>query len=221
MENLENKIIASKLEELNTLPQDYQPNLDSKWALIESSLDAGSEEKKRLFVWMPAAASVLIFSFFGVLFFLGDKTKPIAFDKQQDNITKPHREIRSAIRLQSETQKVEVITNRKPKDRMPIVKKESKITHLAVSLNVVSDNSTYQVPNAAVEVVVAKESTIKKKKSRYVQLDFDDSKTDKKVGEIEKTFYVRSVRVKFFSSNKDVSNISHTTAPEPLLKINF
>ncbi|MBK7570336.1 MAG: hypothetical protein IPI10_01465 [Bacteroidetes bacterium] len=36
MENKENKLIADKINSLDKLPQGYNPNLDAKWALLQS-----------------------------------------------------------------------------------------------------------------------------------------------------------------------------------------
>lgn len=61
MEMQENKIIREKLEGLQGLPAGYQPSLESKWALIEAGLDEKKKGSVSPWMWVAAAAVVLVF----------------------------------------------------------------------------------------------------------------------------------------------------------------
>src|SRR5690606_20729302 len=86
MEVTENKIIASKLDELKTLPKDYQPNLDSKWALLEASLSGKDKGKQRAAIWMRSAAAVIIFGLVGFWIQSEYKVNDLADTKTKDAI---------------------------------------------------------------------------------------------------------------------------------------
>lgn len=42
---LEDKIIGQKINSLDSLPHGYEPNLESKWNVIEAGLDEGSKKR--------------------------------------------------------------------------------------------------------------------------------------------------------------------------------
>jgi len=75
MKNIEDKAISEKLGGLDTLPQGYEPNLDSKWELLEASMSKRKDFSKRLvYVWISIAASLLILCSLGMsLYFNPDK----------------------------------------------------------------------------------------------------------------------------------------------------
>ena len=68
MENLENKLIADKINSLDTLPDGYVPNLEAKWALLQSK----EKNEKISFLWgrktwMKIAACLLILLLSGIV----------------------------------------------------------------------------------------------------------------------------------------------------------
>jgi hypothetical protein len=65
MEAWENKIIADKMHSLQDLPEDYQPNLDAKWSILEAGLPAS--KRKTGFLFRYAAAAILLLGSFGLL----------------------------------------------------------------------------------------------------------------------------------------------------------
>lgn len=57
MEILEDNIVQHKLNRLDTLPEGYTPNLDSKWSMLEAGLEGN---KKTASAWKPMAAAALV-----------------------------------------------------------------------------------------------------------------------------------------------------------------
>ncbi|MEO6904381.1 MAG: hypothetical protein ABI315_14675 [Bacteroidia bacterium] len=63
MKNKENKQIAEKLDSLNSLPEGYQPDIDSKWALLEDAMEEKAIIGWRIHLrWLAVAASILLIS---------------------------------------------------------------------------------------------------------------------------------------------------------------
>lgn len=61
MQHLDKNMLQEKLESLDQLPSDYQPDLNSKWNLLETALDGTTEKKKKkLIVRLSVAASIAL-----------------------------------------------------------------------------------------------------------------------------------------------------------------
>ena len=59
-EQRENELIRHKIESLTQLPTGYQPDLNSKWDLLEAALPLSEQKpKRRFFIWRVAAAIVI------------------------------------------------------------------------------------------------------------------------------------------------------------------
>ncbi|MES2558144.1 MAG: hypothetical protein V4590_00270 [Bacteroidota bacterium] len=74
METLEDNIVQHKLSSLDTLPEGYTPNLESKWSMLEAGFDGN---KKRIVAWKPIAAAALLL-FLGGAALLLQQIKPQA-----------------------------------------------------------------------------------------------------------------------------------------------
>ena len=75
MEMLEDKIIKQKLDSLEKLPEGYEPNLESKWNLIETGLDEGNKKKVAIIWYRIAIAAMLLMIGGGSLMLIKPVTK--------------------------------------------------------------------------------------------------------------------------------------------------
>ncbi|MBL0031255.1 MAG: hypothetical protein IPP27_03380 [Bacteroidetes bacterium] len=178
MENKENKLIADKINSLDKLPQGYNPNLDAKWALLQS------EEKEQpvltLFLkqnWRKIAAVILIL-------FLSSALWISKFSSSTNEIsTQPIHEIAIPAPVHqnlplAESQKPieKQIVEIKNLQKRPGKKINSKVRQEEISIEkqipVQDKNIEIQLP---VEEKALATSEIKRSKQRYVQMDFDDA----------------------------------------------
>lgn len=68
MEAWEHKILAEKLDSLQGLPEDYRPDLNSKWDLIASGLPAAKTRRRKALFVMAAALLIGCLVSVGLLF---------------------------------------------------------------------------------------------------------------------------------------------------------
>ncbi len=178
MENRENKIIADKINSLDSLPEGYNPNLDAKWAMLQS------DEKKEKAVllwnnrtWMKIAACFLILLLSGIIW-INKTTQPkseIANTSPSIKPTIEHSEkivSHSEINASSNSIMQEVKKENRNKARISIpvheesVRQEEQVAIIPVTID------------SSISTVIENNSTIaitKAKKSRYVQMDFEDA----------------------------------------------
>jgi len=67
MKPLENKLKA-KLDALDDLPEDYHPNLNSKFGLIQQSLQPKKQQRKAIVYWSSVAVAASLLLIGGLLF---------------------------------------------------------------------------------------------------------------------------------------------------------
>ena len=77
MKNQADKLISEKLSSLDSLPDGYSPNLDSKWSIIQQSAKKKSVIPFK--VWIGIAACLLIAFFSTVLLQQYHKPADVAF----------------------------------------------------------------------------------------------------------------------------------------------
>jgi hypothetical protein len=217
MEDMENKLIASKLGELDTLPEGYKPNLDSKWELIEASMEG---ERKNRFLIYRAAAIITGIILLGYLFMPHLSVRPSAQIKEQQKtepVTKHNKTLPSseqnnkmvAVTVQPQTTvKVEKAKTKNNVIEMEPVQPETKIDLVSVTQNSVPlVASTTDTPN-------------KKKKNRYVQLDFDDPVKEEITGVPTQQHYAKGFRIDLFNANAPPQT-TYTNSSTALFKIKF
>jgi len=228
MNDSESEIIASKLAELNVLPNDYQPNLDSKWALLEATLDVKDNEKKRGVFWMRSAAALLLFGLFGFWMLSPYQVKTTV----QNNTFSREALLPNKIQL-TEGFQVELKVEKKLSNVKPNTKKAKSNKNRALNenqfiealpvfsvTNFVIDSIT-SVVKSSPEIVFSPLNQIKTKKNRYVQLDFYPPVEPKPSDPPEQTFFVRNVRMSFSKYDHESRNAIPVNRHEALLKINF
>ena len=170
MEHLENNIIKQKLESLDTLPENYEVNLASKFDLV---MQANPKPKKNLVLWLSIpisiAASILVVFLFGELQLSKGKSASLAI--VQNQISLPFNNSANQISLGYPTrpklkEKQKVKTNSTSKSLKPV--EQSKDIALVASSHLITD-SLISIPQ-----VFAQEVPKKNKKSRFKDLDFND-----------------------------------------------
>jgi hypothetical protein len=171
MNKPENKIIADKLDSLDTLPEGYQPNINSKWALLEESMNeqraAGSRMNRR---WMNVAASFLFFLGTISLWMYMERVITITW---VPDIVQP--DPVSEVKLNSTGSPTDSFhPSKKPvmHPRKEIKKETEPVIEETVSVPVESSGSAIQI-----QPIASLPSKATHKKQRYVQIDFDDSTT--------------------------------------------
>lgn len=217
MENSDNRSIAAKLEELDTLPAGYQPNLDSKWTLLEASLEGQNKTKRAIVLWTRAAAVLIIFTLAILLLMPHAQPKQMTIAR-----VKPAEPLQPA----------------KPEPAMGITQKKAALKRPA------HNTSLFQTPpeNAEAPVVapaVAKTAedpapvmadpaalpeagmaSHKKKKARYVQMDFGQVQDEPPREEL----YTSLPRIKVFGGVEASQNPRQTNPPNSapaVLRVKF
>jgi hypothetical protein len=167
MEMHSNKIIKQKIDSVNSLPQNYEPNLESKWELLEASLKSN---KSKPFIFgfnrIGSAAAVLLL-FGGIGIYVIRVIKPA-------NLKKP---------ATAQVQRIEKEDYAKPslkKDSMAnakqdvIVKPKSlkKITEAEPLM--ITENKHIDTP--IISVAIAENMVIEsvKKYKRFTEIDFEE-----------------------------------------------
>lgn len=170
MEHLENNIIKQKLESLDTLPENYEVNLASKFDLV---MQANPKPKKNLVLWLSIpisiAASILVVFLFGELQLSKGKSASLAI--VQNQISLPFKNSANQISLGYPTrpklkEKQKVKTNSTSKSLKPV--EQIKEIKLVASSHLITDSLV------SITQVLAQEVSKKNKKSRFKDLDFND-----------------------------------------------
>ncbi len=181
MENKANTHIAQQLEELDTLPAGYQPNLDSKWALLESALEKPVVITGR-FVFikrLSIAASLLLLA--GIGWWMNLKyNQPVAVIIKNDLPAKKMQQTPTI--KEQQTDKIKIADVAKPGKKSLALKQEKIIVAKNDAPAIIPVAPLQKKDSGSVNVLVpvaeiAQEKS-KKKKQRYVQMDFDGGNPD-------------------------------------------
>ena len=181
---MEDNIIAGKLAELNTLPEGYEPNLDSKWALLEAGINKRDTVDKRfMYLWMSIAASLFIVCVLGIWSYMQPKrvivqkkVQPkIQFSIQQEltassDRSKKEIHVWHKVHVLSVHQFSSVQKSTQLKAELPLVTAEA-LSSCKDSVSVIQES--------AVVISATLNSPLKIKKPRYVQVDFNTPIIDK------------------------------------------
>ncbi|MEO8150250.1 MAG: hypothetical protein ABI723_21630 [Bacteroidia bacterium] len=224
MDKQTDKQIADKINSLDTLPQGYAPDLESKWELLQL---ADKKEKPAVILfltnrWLAAAACLLLFCTAGLWWLMQPvikTTSPIAIKKTEHvkNISSTHK-----VTVTENPIKIfPAIKSAKHKDKS-IIEKQPGLIHdenliataitppLGPGLTIVKEEILHQEP-------VADEPESKAKKQRYVQMDFDDNI----IQPGERNISAQSVRFRFSFGNAHRNNQSFENESTLKLKQNF
>lgn len=177
MENLENKIIAEKINALDYLPEGYQPNLDAKWELLQNDRKNKKvfflyERKNRLLI----AACIIFLLLCGIVLMnlnSNEKLKsstatisPITGNKSPIENTTP--KITSNVPLANSSAATKKLQHKKISPAKSLQNPTTPNTE-QVALVILEADTTKKIMNENTEPIVV----TKTKKQRYVQMDFD------------------------------------------------
>ena len=91
MQHLDKNMLQEKLESLDQLPAGYQPDLNSKWNLLETALDGKTEKKSKKFIilWSVAASLLLLL---GLAYYIASEQKfhPVIKSQISEQIGRAH-----------------------------------------------------------------------------------------------------------------------------------
>ncbi|MBK7572898.1 MAG: hypothetical protein IPI10_15250 [Bacteroidetes bacterium] len=182
MENLENKLIADKINSLDTLPDGYVPNLEAKWALLQSK----EKNEKISFLWgrktwMKIAACLLILLLSGIVWIsktsqpkseIANSTSP-----SKPSLPKVEKVVNSSEKFATITSENKSIDKSKNKSRSTIVTNEVPVKEVLHTdkEEIVLNPPTIDTIITLQEVNLASVENSKLKKARYTQLDFEDA----------------------------------------------
>jgi uncharacterized membrane protein len=199
MKNTHDKAICEKLAGLNSLPPGYEPNLDSKWKLLETAMLKRKDSYKRpVYIWMSIAASFLVICSLGIGVYFNQDKKNIAY---KGSI--------SSGAFARQKQPVHYLGEFKKLAKKPI-------THAAMAVTN-RNYSTLHLAEITTQSLLAKHDTVlslpdtiaenpqletknssafvqnvynKKNKKRYVQFDFGDASAASIASRKQRTFSI-------------------------------
>ena len=173
MEMHSNNIIKQKIDSVNSLPQNYEPNLESKWELLEASLE--SNKPKPFVFWFnrigSAAAILLLLGGIGI--YVIKVIKPTNSKKtataQVQKIEKKEYE-KPSLKSNSMTNAQPINTNRnviiKPKKLKKVIEKEPPL--------MITENKYLDTPIRSVIIVENRTMETVKKYKRFTEIDFEE-----------------------------------------------
>lgn len=217
MEMSDDNIIKQKINSLDFLPAGYEPNIESKWNLIEAGLDEGKKKGIIINWYRIAIAAMLLIIGGGSLLFMnmnsqnqlqqvanGDQNKkaeipvqPFVKNEAENSFVAKQRK---QVRHFSKSNKLKIVIP-------PLAIANSK----AETIPVFQPNE--QVKDKA-EIKLA--SAVKEKRSRFVELDFNDQPAA--VNSNELIFASQQIKFKFFMSNATSSGSTNDGANFKLSK---
>lgn len=164
---LEDKIIKQKIDSLEKLPEGYEPNLESKWNLIETGLNEGNKKKVAIIWYRIAIAAMLLMIGGGTLMLLKTET---------ESHLQQHANIRNKIETITSTEIKVVPVNSKivlqtPQNnlikKLPVefIKSENIVQIDSSKHNEIIQSKTQNEFVAVIE---------KSKRTRFIEVDFND-----------------------------------------------
>jgi len=176
MENRENKIISDKINSLDYLPEGYNPNLEAKWALLQSK----EQKVKPMFffqknTWMKIAACLLILLISGIAW-MNRTLQPKS--EVATSTFQPHIELKE--KVGSKTEKIANNTFNLPNNKKSSGKKVKIVVPIKEQLPAEEEQIAIipQIIDSTKSLSAENNTSItiaKTKKSRYVQVDFEDA----------------------------------------------
>ncbi len=224
---MDDKAIAKKLATLNTLPEGYEPNLQSKWELLEGSMNRGKNSTKRIvYVWMSIAASFFIVLLLGTEHYFTKSNNVLVEQKALPRPNPPV--IRSQLTQSEKIQPLVVssvhvsdkrmtkVTNQPLPTATPVVEKNQESTQE-------EDSLIRPILEPVKTTLSAQLDPLKKVRQRYVQVDFGEP-VKQTVETQEQMASAVDLHVRIFNgeeSNTADNNYSSDLSQEPFkIKIN-
>lgn len=206
MDRQTDKQIADKINSLDSLPQGYAPDLDSKWELLQLA-----DKKKKSAVillltnrWFALAACLLLAFTAGIIWLVqpvikSTTPKPVAEKIIHPTVkSAPHK---NETVIETSKKKSKDLKSAKPKNKIII---EPNIELVQLKNSATTTNDTANNNQLVNQEVLAIQPPVKAKKQRYVQMDFEDSI----VQPGEKNVSAQAVRFRF-----SIGNTNKNTQP--------
>jgi hypothetical protein len=172
MKTQDDKLVQSKLNSLDTLPEGYTPNIASKWTLIEEALDERRTDRiafRKIFLRIAACLVLLLIS---AALWMNSGNENIMTDSTTQTIDKPAENAQQDIHPESQNATPQVAAVNKPNGKIHSIEntqvRSNVITVVEEELPVTAEE------NSAVEVAVT-EPVVKKNRKRYSQVDFEEA----------------------------------------------
>jgi hypothetical protein len=172
MEMHSNNIIKQKIDSINSLPQNYEPNLESKWELLEASLE--SNKPKPIVFWFnrigSAAAILLLFGGIGI--YVIKVVKPTNLKKpataqvqriEKKEHGKPSLKSNSMANIQPINNNKDVVV--KQKKLKKVIEKEPLM---------ITETKHLDTPIHSVTIVETRTMETVKKYKRFTEIDFEE-----------------------------------------------
>jgi hypothetical protein len=163
METHSNNIIKKKIDAITALPDNYTPNLNSKWELLQ----AGLPKQKRPLVFYiknisALAAMLLLIGGFAIQYF-SKSSKPVA----KSTLISYHKE--KEIPKRESTPITQETKNKVQKTKTPIRLKKTSVAEQVLEMPIVNTDSISVTP---VQTLIAL-APVTKKNKRFTEIDFD------------------------------------------------
>lgn len=177
MEMLEDNIVQSKLNSLDTLPEGYTPNLESKWSMLEAGLEGNA---KRTVAWKPIAAAAVVLILGGATLLLQQLKPKVAvtadYSKQEVKPKNSTSEPIASAPIPTQIKTAATPTTTKATNTQPVIE------HAPAALKVVDEQTVpaQETPqrDAVIEQLQETQPLIaalpKIKKQQFVEIDFND-----------------------------------------------
>lgn len=167
-------IFKQKIDSINSLPSNYEPNLESKWELLEASLKPN--KKKPFIYWFnkigAVAAVVLLFGAIGIY---GLKIiKPTNIKKPVTTQVYPIEKEKQGAKADLTNNIQLVVTHQK------VIAKQKKAT-ITTELKppLLTEKNPVDTPNTFMAVVEKKVEQTVKKQNRFTEIDFGETTVTK------------------------------------------
>jgi len=198
MEIQEDNIIKQKVNSLDGLPEGYEPNLESKWNIIETGLDENKRKKKIIGWYRIAIAAMLLIIGGGSLFLLRtDALQPTQVENKQFQkaITPTENLVSQAKNSLSKKESKKYIYHPIKMDSH-----ETLVSQPLVSENKMETDSFTRLTESAKVIAEITLTDTKTKRTRFVELDFNDQPLTTNHSN-EPLFASQFIRFKFGTGN--------------------
>jgi hypothetical protein len=175
MDMLENKKIRDKINSLDELPENYHPNMASKWSLLEAGLDGN--ENRKVIAWKHIAVAAVLVMMAGSAFVLlnyqetsqlSEKSTVIKNASTLSKANVPGRtESQPVQEMKEEPQPVKKVN--REKIFLAPVKEEDMIAVIPVKDSIVQPFTPVK------ETAMLTVNAPKAKKRRFIEVDFNDN----------------------------------------------
>jgi len=206
----DDNIIKQKVNSLDSLPPGYEPNLESKWNLLEAGLDEGKKKRVILYWHRVAIAAMLLIIGGGSLLFMNTHSPDLAQQKiGNKQIMKTEIPIQPLAKKEAE----KIFVSASGKLTHPVFY-SNKMKTVVQSLTIAEQKNEHDSvikPNELIKDIseIKLVSSSKIKRSRFVELDFNDQPLAPTINWNEPVLASQSIKFKLGISNGTSSGYTY------------